>query len=393
MSKILLATEAVTESSPVRRLALVADALRRRGHDTIVAAGDLLAATALAEGNSLIALPVLAPARRPSVAAAGYSGLLIDSGFLDAPALHTLANGCDTLLAQIAPDAIVLDRAPVLSLASWGKPRLLIGEGAHLPPPGYDRLRSLGGDAAQSRAASMQELVMGAILRVQNRRFRPAPDCPADVFSASERLICTLAEFDPFVAERTDRNIGPLQAAPQPSDPWAARPEAPRIIAVVDGDYPHLTPLLAALAQRGLKGELYVAELPGPLKMMAEQAGVLVRFAAWPADDALQAAQIVVHHGEQMAVEHLLALGRPQLLLPRAAEQIVRGQILASRGIGALVTEAEHLRALDKIVARLAADRGVHERAYAWARTVQEEFNKQGAELAADAAERLALAG
>lgn len=389
MSKILLATESVADPSSLRRLVAIADILRQNGHETVLAAGDLLAGSELANGHALLPAPVLPPGRRPAVAAAGYLGLLIDGGFLDAAALQILTAGCDTLLAQTMPSAIVLDRAPVLALASWGGKRLLVGEGAHLPPPGYDRLQSLDGDRQQGRADSMHELIMGALLRVQNRRARAAPECPADLFAGSQRMIATLAEFDPFVSQREDRNIGPLHVVPTPADLSAE----PRYVAIFDRDYPNLSLAIEALALAKAGGEIYVPELPERLRRLAQHAGITVHLAGWPDEPSLRRARLVIHHGEMTAIESLLALGRAQVLLARDPEQIARGQVVASRGIGAVAFEAEHMRALGKIAARLLDDQTVGERAYAWARTLQEDFNRDGAAIAADAAERLALAG
>ncbi|SEQ34860.1 UDP:flavonoid glycosyltransferase YjiC, YdhE family [Faunimonas pinastri] len=350
----LLAWELGAGLGHARRLLVAAKALQQRGFRPIVAARELWAATDEfhAAGIPLIQAPHhqgQAPKVRP-FRARGFADMVAICGFARAEALWPAVHGWDGLFDLVRPDVVVADYSPVLSLAAYGRvPLVAIGDGFVLPPPHLPTFPLLREGSDMPGEA---ELLANAA-KVQDRRGLPAPATLPGLIGGDAHVVCTLPETDIYADRRERPASGPLTATHEPLGPATQQ----GLFAYLAADHGLTPKLLQVLCDMRVPAEIFVRDAPDSLKASLRNAHVTVHDTPPPLPEALARAALVIHHGGIGTSESCLALGRPQVVLPRHFEQTLNARRLRQLGAAvALPSEFKLAEAQDLIAAALASE-------------------------------------
>jgi UDP:flavonoid glycosyltransferase YjiC (YdhE family) len=320
----------------------LATGLVARGHTVYLAAKHLGRAAGVfaAAGVRFLQAPVKAPGPGPCRRCTGYGQLLGNSGFGDDAELFGLASAWRNLLRLTRADLLVADHSPVALLAARGLTtrRVAIGPGFCCPPDA-DPLPILRADAtpADVAAATAAE---AAVLRRANWVLghwdRPPMTRLAQLYAdADDCLLTTFPELDHFGARGGARYRGHVGAEGGDLVPWPAGVAGrPRVFAYLKAASPGLRPVLAALSRRGGPTVLYA---DGADRRAAEAFGSPTLVVAADRPDPRRAAAecdvAVVNAGHNLACDLLLA-GKPAVLVPMHAEQLLVARAVAALGAG-----------------------------------------------------------
>ena len=330
MARVLLANELGGGLGHVRRLLVIAEALRSDGHEPILAARDLALAAVAMDGTGLPLLqsPYARPIDRwrdPPRSVTGYGDILATFAFDDPRFLAAMVDAWDSLLRLVQPRLLVLDFAPFLGLASLGRcQRLLVGNGYTLPPVTdgqFPRLR----DAPPLIANSA---LLEAARVVQSARGRAPLRTLTDLLAGQGSFVTHLPLVDPYRADRRPPAAGPLFKLAGPS----SRPPTEDFFAYLSATYAGTEKVLQAIAGMGLRGGLFLRDSTAARREHWRAQGLTVHETPQPLDQMLERSALFIHHGGPSSIEQAMALGRPQLLVPRHVEQFATGKEAARQG-------------------------------------------------------------
>jgi UDP:flavonoid glycosyltransferase YjiC (YdhE family) len=331
MPRILLAHDLGDGLGHVAQLLPLARALRARGAEPLLALRDPATAWPRLAGAGLPL--VQAPYARPvnDINAAGqrvasFAELLAIHGWHDRARLAALVAAWQGLLDLHRPGLVVADYAPVLGLAAWRQvPVVRVGSGYTTPPaegPRLPRLRELPDWVPEAE-------LLAAAAAVQAERGRPAPATLTEVLRGAASFVTHLPLLDPYAAHRAEPAAGPLEPLPAPAE----GPPEVDYFAYLAADHRGTAIVLGALARSGLAGSVYLRGAGAALRARWRAAGLALHEAPQPLAAAVARAALVLHHGGIGTCQDALALGRPQLLVPRHLEQGLNAAALARLGV------------------------------------------------------------
>jgi rhamnosyltransferase subunit B len=313
------------------RLVPIAQALERRGVETYLAVPDFVTTLPVlkASGLPFVQAPhKSAPQRREfeGRVSASFADILARGGF-DQPQwllAHLLA--WQGLLDLYRPDLIIADYAPVLSLAAFGKvPVVRVGTGYTVPPADEEKFPKLYNGALLIG----EEAVLACVREAQRERGREVPRALPEIVRGAAAFITHLDRFDPYAAHRRKKlATGPLKPLPAP----ASGPPEVDYFAYVTASYDGVRTVLDALRASGLTGSLYARGARPESIAELRRRGFTVHETPPPLAEVAALAALVVHHGGIGTTESVLALGRPQLVIPRHAEQTLNGWVVGRQG-------------------------------------------------------------
>jgi len=332
MARILFGWDSGLGTGYIDRLLLVADALAAEGHEPIFCIRDLittagrLARVRYPVLQSPVAIGQLDPIA-PVFVPGSFADLLGASNFNNETELMRLMLAWDILFQTIQPDLIVAEYAPVMSLAAYGRYKLLaMGHGYILPPPQLPQFPIF--DYRQSPFIT-QEAMLEICRRVQAARGVPQlPALPA-LLGGSDHVVASYAEIDPYDRLRQEKAAGPLQTyAPQPL------PSEPRFYAYLAAEFRQLRQVLEALVNSRLPGSVYIKRITPALRQFLSERGITVLSAAPNLEQAVVEASVIVHHGGIATTMAAMGMGRPQILWPQVTDQTVTSQGIEALRIG-----------------------------------------------------------
>lgn len=385
MPRFLVAWEFGEDLGHVRRMLPVARALRRRGHEVALAFRDAAhLATPAREGFAAWPAPVL---RRPATfdpAPINAADLLLNLGFRDAASLRGVQRAWDGLLDATRPDVVVGDYAPNAMLAAKrrGLRRATLGSGFALPParvPLPAIRPSAHGDHGRLHAVdtALRESVARAVGGAD------AGDV-IDLFRGDENLLLTWPELDPL-GPRAEDYLGPMASADEGAEAvWDDTP-ARRVLAYLKPRDARFRGLLQALEASGAQ---VIVAAPGMLPEHARaQSSPRVRIfaTALRLSPLLCGIDLCVGHGGAGFAAEALRAGTPLFLLPMHLEQELVARRLVATGVAAM-HRPEPAASIEAQLAAALADRALHDRARAFARSLAA---RTASDPALDAAARL----
>lgn len=356
MSRILLAWELGDGLGHAGRLLPIARELRRRGHQCIFALRKLGPAASLVAEQEFAVLQ--APFAEPAKAGGPLGSLgdiLATIGYDSLPHLEPLVLAWDQLFGLLGVDLLVADYAPTACLAALGQiPAIAIGDAFTLPPCS----RSTFPAYHPRRRATVDESSLLAVVRtVQNRRNRPEPEALPHIFSEAERFIVTLPELYPAgAAEDRLSIVGPLSPLPGPAAP--ARTSPRRYFAYLSARAKGVSAALESLASSCLRGEIFLRDASKGEIAAARGLGLTVHDAPQPLAQKTVEADLLIHHGGIGTAEIGLAVGRPQLLIPRHQEQSMNANLLRRLGVAVAMMAGGNYRKshVDQALAHLSGE-------------------------------------
>ncbi|HYH21338.1 MAG TPA: nucleotide disphospho-sugar-binding domain-containing protein [Azospirillum sp.] len=373
MARVLLAWELGDGFGHVTRLLPVARRLREAGHDCVFAVRSLENSHVVLapEGFTFVQAPFAIPAverGQEKAPMSTFGDILATVGFADVHRLLPMVTAWQGLIDVVDPALIVTDYAPGVCVAAYGvRPVVNIGDGFVLPPPELDRFPPFRDAPPRIDEAK----ILATLQEVQRRRGRPVPPTAPSILAGSGVFVITLPELDFYGKHRQQPAIGTLTQLPPPLE---EEPEED-YFGYLSLSYPHTVKVLDGLAQSGRTGRIYLRDAaPQDIRAWRER-GLAILDRPQPMREAVGRARVIVHHGGVGTVETVLALGRPQLVVPRHQEQRGNanalgsmrvavsmrsgGQFEPSHVIQALthLVETEHFRHNAGVIARRLAER------------------------------------
>jgi hypothetical protein len=240
--------------------------------------------------------------------------------------LHAMVSAWDHLIQILGPRAIVTDYSPILALAAYDRvPVIAIGDGFVLPPPNLPKMPALrpGG----SPPALEGELLTNIAI-VQRRRGCATPRSLPALIGGQAHVVCTYCETDIYAQQRIQPASGPLNATSRPLTP----PVKKAIYAYLAADERHTPKLLHVLSNSGFPVEAFVRDASSESKRALRASAIHVHEVPPPINEVADRASLIVHHGGIGTIEACLALGRPQLLIPRHLEQWLNASTVGRLG-------------------------------------------------------------
>lgn len=322
MARILCAWELggnyghLTQLLPlVRRLAAA--------HELILALPDGVDAGVWLDGG-LRVRQVAAPLRtrrRPAPPPASYADILHAYAFRDPATLGTATAAWDKLIAELRPDAVLLNAAPLASLAARraGVKRFVVGDGFALPPL-VAPLPQFRSDAAQNSVAEIEASVVEAANALLPSGCRVA--FAHDLARGDLSFLATLPPLDHYRTRQGEEYAGPLYETGSGISPSWPNAKGPKVYAYL---------------RTGSRESRLIDEA---LRLCEAQA---LRYAGHPArmNDVLAECDLVVCHGGHGTVASTLLAGKPLLLLPQHLEQLLTARNLVTLGAGLAVAPKE----------------------------------------------------
>jgi rhamnosyltransferase subunit B len=329
MARILLGWELGNGIGYARRLAAIADRLSAEGHEPVLALREPQALRR--PRHPVVQAPVVVGRLRPGTASfvpAGFADLIACNGFGFADHLLQILGDWQKVIDEAQPDLVVAEYAPALALAAWRRiPAVLIGTPYLMPPAEGARFPEREG----VRPYADQDEVLAVMRQAQAARGAPLPERITEPFAEAARVPYGLPELDPWSRHRREALHGLWETIP-PVQPCGV----PRLFAYLSPEAPSFATAVEALARAAIPGAAFIPGCPEELAARLEAGGVRAVKEPPPLAEAVTGASLVLHHGGLDTAQTALALGRPQMLLPRYLDQRLTAEALCALGVGLL---------------------------------------------------------
>jgi UDP:flavonoid glycosyltransferase YjiC (YdhE family) len=336
VSRILLGWELGGGLGHTARLLSVARHLQERGHETRFVLKSratlslLQAATFDAQNAPQLQTRSTAHSASP-FQAKSYADLLEAHGSDNLQLLSTVLSKWDTVLAEYHPDLILCDHAPFLCLAAFGRiPAVCVGTGFTCPPVSGSTFPSF---AANGALNDNQTRILSVVRDAQRNRGAPLPDRLTQILGHADQFDTTWPQLDPYFAVRQSEAIGPLDPVKH-TDRHRDFDSRPSFYAYLSADMPGVELVVIALKRAGFDGRVYFRGASYSLIQRLRSEGLNVEMHPPQLSEALATAAFVLHHGGAGVATDSLAIGCPQLVLPRFVEQQLTGQCLERFQLG-----------------------------------------------------------
>jgi len=361
-------------------LKALGDAFAAQGCEVSFVVADPVAARHyLARSPRVFTAPSYRPTREEAerFSARHFGDIMGAAGWHDPNVLAALVNSWDAVIDAVKPDQVVADHAPALRLACRDRvPVVGVGLAFTLPPPHLTHLPALVESAPETHLE--HELALNGSLVLEHRGYAPLNRL-AQVFESALNAPTCLPELDPYRQWRFDRCIGPVEAVGVPSEV----PEDAPWIAYLSADVPETEQVLTQLAWRR-PGLAFVRDLSADARQRLVDAGVHLVEHPMPLADALVQAAFIVHHGGAGTMHQAVAVGRPQLLLPRHLEQAYNASVVSRMQAGTVVASAGAAHVETALEQALGA--GMRDAAQKWASVASAQIDPgAGARLVSQA--------
>ena len=329
--RILLAWEMGAGLGHIRRLLVLARALKQRGWEPIIGQRNIhtIADEVAAAGFQQFQNPQHRSLAPPGQPFRGYTfaDILGVCGFARRDALVPVVQVWDAMLDLIRPAVIVGDYSPILPLAARGRyPFVAFGDGFVVPPPLKEPFRPLRQHGAPTFDAAA---MLGMVQDLLGERGQPAIESLAELVAGDQQAVITFPDLDVYGAIRPVPALGPLDEPP----PMIPLPEGQpvKLFVYLAADYGDTRKVLQAIADSKVPAEAFVRDAPDDLKNALRQRGIKVYDQPPPLAEMLKDATGIIHHGGMGTLETALCIGRPQLLVPRHLEQSLNARNLVAK--------------------------------------------------------------
>ncbi len=257
-----------------------------------------------------------------------YADILRGYGFDDPGRLEKLLAPRETLLCQVRPDAVLVNSAPIASLAArrLGIPRFVIGYGFEIPPatspmPAF-------APAAASAVLRDESLVVRAVNSLLPRS--RAIECAFELARGDQTFLATCPELDHYGPRVGEPYAGPLYDADSGRAlEWPIG--EPGVLIYLRHDTHGLDALFEAIADEAVPALAHIPGADDALRVRASRAGVALSNAPIRMRDALGRARLMVCQGGHGTVSAALLAGVPLLLFPQHVEQLLTARNVVKR--------------------------------------------------------------
>jgi UDP:flavonoid glycosyltransferase YjiC (YdhE family) len=366
LARILIGWELGAGRGHSSRLLTLAELLRQRGHEPVFAPQQIGPFAAHGPTWQAPVWPrLLGPlSRRYPRPPATMGDMLAYLGLDDSEAVTAMILAWDRLIADVRPDAVVAEYAPMLQLAVKGRvPCLAWGTGFSLPP---DDLPAFPGFTGRPAVVPEEALLAGLNHSLGRAGRGPLAALP-EIFAADRSLVSSFRELDPYRQSRRGpvgvpavdgdlpERLGGVRAIFVYLNTAARRPDA----------------LWQGLVQARLPVRIHDPTIGRTDAAMFAKMGIIVEPGPVPFADIVARSRLVVSHGGLGFASSALIAGIPQVVIPFDQEKRLTAEALAELGVCRHL-ELEGLQAGGLMEALLAAwsDEPLH----AHARVVAPDF-------------------
>jgi hypothetical protein len=326
---VLLAWELGVGYGHSMKLARIGSRLAAAGHQVTAACSRPFFATPLDKaGIPVLVAPETTPADfRPIPASATLTDSLAQAGLLDEQAMRRALAGWRAIIDQTRPDLVILDYAPMATLAARGRARTMqSGVGFCLPPQHLEAFPLLHAfTPPMARDADM----LDAVNRALAAEGLDAIDRIGALFQADDAFVTTFQLLDPYADVRPRPADGPLMTEPMRE----RRPDADRIFAYLHMDVICRPGVMAALQVLGPMLDIYTPSASPAAVAALRAAGVRVHGEAQRMSVVLERARLVLHQGNAGVAADALAAGVPQYTLCQHVEHYLNGEAISAAGV------------------------------------------------------------
>ncbi len=363
MAKIFYIWEMGGGWGHVRAFEPVGRELVRRGHEVFMGIKDsAMADAAMAQaGLTCLPIPIRLHFEKDRPRSITYADILATVGYLHSERLAGLVRTWRNLLDLVDPDLVLFDHAPTALLATrdLNRPRITFGNGFFHPPPRRPLPPMRYWERFSDEQLLERELpVLASMNEALNSHSLPPLERLADLFDLDCIMLRTLPNLDHYPGRKGAHYFGaPLQSDGRGSITWPSG-DGKRIYCYLNSDYIHLEKFLQACRRNGQRFFIVCSGLPKTLEQ--KYSGDRIRFSARPVDigRATGECDVAVTHGGNGTTTAFLQKGRPVLLLPKYAEQVIFAKLVESSGAGIALTEGADTRlAHERGLRRLLEDR------------------------------------
>lgn len=341
MTRVLLIWELGDGLGHVSRLVTIAERLRDEGMECLILSRNIEQSGAYVQsrGFPLLQTPIAAveriqpPERKP----VSMGDILGTIGFGAIDRLRPIVLSWQATIEALAPDFVITDYAPSANLALLGGPvpSLVIGDGFTLPPVNLQTFPKFRTQEHLYDEAKLIEVVN----RLQAERGRPSVSALPSLFAGTRHAVITLPELDAFGQERETRAIGPIGGYPRPVEDEPVQD----YFAYLSAAYQYTGMVLEGLRRSGAKGSVFLRDSTPDMRERVRRAGIEVYETPRDMAEMSKRSAVIIHHGGVGTSEAVLALGRPQMLVPRHAEQWMNADSLGRNGVATAVRGAADL--------------------------------------------------
>ena len=338
MKTVLFAAELGFGFGHVSRLIAVAERMAEHGFKPVFAVGDVSETFPLLghRGWPVLQAPVTRALPHLAITDAKYkvasfTDILYFVGYGNADLVTPLIRAWEGLIDLVRPDLIVCDFAPTVILAARDLvPTVAIGDGFSQPPSGIDSFPALRPDVPGQMP---EQQVLDIVQSVQRARGRTPPTALPQIFAADREFVCILPEFDPYRSFVPDRTIGPLRGLPE----MLTATPTDEVFIYLSGQYDKIGMIVEGIAAAKVRGKAYLRNAKSTTIAGFEKAGIEVLGEVLPSAafrEAVGGSRCIVHHGGVGTSQDILALGRPQVVLPMTFEQQLTSDTLFRFRVG-----------------------------------------------------------
>ncbi|MEP9347985.1 hypothetical protein ABLE88_03440 [Xanthobacter sp. KR7-225] len=327
--RVLLAWELGVGYGHSTKLARVGARLRAAGHEVVAACSRPYFSAPLVEaGIPVIAAPETTPPDYRTIpASATLTDSLAQAGLLDPRAMQRSLAGWRAILDRVRPDLVVLDYAPMATLAARNRAlRIQTGVGFCLPPQeltAFPLLHTLMPPLARD------EDMLAAVNRALAAEGSDGIDRVGALFEGNDAFVTTFPLLDPYADLRQRPADGPLMTEPMRE----RRADAAGIFAYLNGDGLARPGVLAALCVLGPMLEIYPPGATPACLAALRAAGARVYGEPQRLSVVLARTRLVLHQGNAGIAADALAAGVPQYVLCQHVEHYLNGEAIAAAGV------------------------------------------------------------
>ncbi len=332
MARVLLAWELGDGLGHVGRLLPLAQRLRQDGHECLFAVRNLIEPYKVIAGADfpMMQAPYIHPYAPKSVEQKPIGTLgdvMATIGFSDLRRLAPIVVAWKSLLDQLRPDLIVADYSPILGLVAHGAyPYVILGDGFTMPPAHLATFPPLfEGTVPRVEEPEMVRIANEAAALVGGKQIAALPE----IFAADANFVVTLPELDPHRDHRPTAQVGPLDALPPPSQ---TVPDMD-FFAYLSMTFGATEKVLEALVQAKLRGEIFLRDAGPDTRRKWADRGLTIHDRPQDLKAVLPRARMLIHHGGLGTTEVGLAIGCPQLMVPRHREQMTNFRSASKLGV------------------------------------------------------------
>jgi rhamnosyltransferase subunit B len=274
-------------------------------------------------------------------------------GFGSVNTLRPVVCAWRSILETIKPDLVVSDYSPILCLAAFGQvPVLTIGDGFVQPPGAADRYPRL----RPGETGLPDESAMLAVVReVQAKLGRPLPPSLPRITQGDGQILTVLEELDVYAQCRRGELRAPFGV--RPIALGAPDKRSPSYFIYLTALAPATRKVLQALLDLRLPFEAFLRDADRNLKDTIRRCGGFVYDEPPELELMLRRHHAIIHHGGIGTSQAALAMGRPQVVIPRHFEQSLTAVKLKSLSVAAGVGAPHRLADIRAVLTHLPRSR------------------------------------